>query len=58
MCSTALLEEFSSVTLDAVTSALGGVEKAQHVLEKSLGPVTRRVKSSAALRPRHDFLPA
>lgn len=33
----ALLEEFSSVTLDAVTSALGGAEKAQHVLEKSLG---------------------
>jgi flagellar motor switch protein FliG len=33
-----LLEEFSSVTLEAVTSALGGVEKAQHVLEKSLGP--------------------
>ena len=32
-----LLEEFSSVTLDAVTSALGGVEKAQNVLEKSLG---------------------
>jgi len=37
-----LLEEFSSVTLDAVTSALGGVEKAQHVLEKSLGPVKAR----------------
>jgi len=32
-----LLEEFSSVTLDAVTSALGGLEKAQNVLEKSLG---------------------
>lgn len=32
-----VLEEFSSVTLEAVTSALGGVEKAQHVLEKSLG---------------------
>jgi flagellar motor switch protein FliG len=35
----ALLEEFSSVTLDAVTSALGGAEKAHSVLEKSLGPV-------------------
>lgn len=33
----AVLGEFSSVTLEAVTSALGGVEKAQHVLEKSLG---------------------
>jgi flagellar motor switch protein FliG len=33
----AVLAEFSSVTLEAVTSALGGVEKAQHVLEKSLG---------------------
>jgi flagellar motor switch protein FliG len=32
-----LLQEFSSVTLDGVTSALGGVEKAQNVLEKSLG---------------------
>ena len=38
----ALLEEFSSVTLEAVTSALGGVDKAQHVLEKSLGPVKAR----------------
>ncbi len=37
-----LLEEFSSITLEAVTSALGGVEKAQHVLEKSLGPVKAR----------------
>jgi len=37
-----LLEEFSSVTLEAVTSALGGVEKAQHVLEKSLGQVKAR----------------
>jgi flagellar motor switch protein FliG len=37
-----LLEEFSSVTLEAVTSALGGVEKAQHVLEKSLGPAKAR----------------
>jgi flagellar motor switch protein FliG len=33
-----LLQEFSSVTLEAVTSALGGAEKAQSVLEKSLGP--------------------
>src|SRR5580700_10746855 len=38
----ALLEEFSSVTLEAVTSALGGVEKAQHVLEKSLGQAKAR----------------
>jgi flagellar motor switch protein FliG len=38
----ALLEEFSSVTLDAVTSALGGVEKAQNVLEKSLGQAKAR----------------
>src|SRR5471032_2473712 len=37
-----LLEEFSSVTLEAVTSALGGVEKAQHVLEKSLGQTKAR----------------
>jgi flagellar motor switch protein FliG len=37
-----LLEEFSSVTLEAVTSALGGVEKAQHVLEKSLGQAKAR----------------
>jgi flagellar motor switch protein FliG len=37
-----LLEEFSSVTLEAVTSALGGVEKAQHVLEKSLGSAKAR----------------
>jgi flagellar motor switch protein FliG len=35
----ALLEEFSTVTLDAVTSALGGAERAHSVLEKSLGPV-------------------
>ena len=37
-----LLEEFSSVTLEAVTSALGGVEKAQNVLEKSLGQTKAR----------------
>ena len=37
-----LLEEFSSVTLEAVTSALGGVEKAQNVLEKSLGQAKAR----------------
>ena len=29
-----LLQEFSTVTLEAVTSALGGAEKAQSVLEK------------------------
>jgi flagellar motor switch protein FliG len=34
-----LLEEFSGVALEGVTSALGGAEKAQNVLEKSLGPV-------------------
>src|SRR5271156_4841863 len=38
----ALLEEFSSVTLTAVTSAMGGIERAQFVLEKSLGPVKAR----------------
>ena len=38
----ALLEEFSSVTLEAVTSAFGGVEKAQNVLEKSLGATKAR----------------
>jgi flagellar motor switch protein FliG len=38
----ALLEEFSSVTLEAVTSALGGVERAQTVLEKSLGQAKAR----------------
>ena len=32
-----VLEEFSSITLEGVTSALGGLERAQHVLEKSLG---------------------
>jgi flagellar motor switch protein FliG len=37
-----LLEEFSSITLEAVTSTLGGVEKAQHVLEKSLGQAKAR----------------
>jgi flagellar motor switch protein FliG len=37
-----LLEEFSSVTLEAVTSAFGGVEKAQNVLEKSLGQAKAR----------------
>src|SRR5277367_6494619 len=37
-----LLEEFSSITLEAVTSALGGVEKAQSVLEKSLGQAKAR----------------
>jgi flagellar motor switch protein FliG len=52
-----LLEEFSSVTLEAVTSALGGVEKAQHVLEKSLGPVkAREVLSRVA--PKSTTSPA
>jgi flagellar motor switch protein FliG len=38
----ALLEEFSSVTLEGVTSTLGGVEKAQNVLEKSFGQTKAR----------------
>jgi flagellar motor switch protein FliG len=38
----ALLEEFSTVTLEGVTSTLGGVEKAQNVLEKSLGQTKAR----------------
>ena len=38
----ALLEEFSTVTLDAVTSALGGVNRARNVLEKSLGQAKAR----------------
>jgi flagellar motor switch protein FliG len=38
----AVLEEFSSVTLEAVTSAFGGVERAQTVLEKSFGQVKAR----------------
>lgn len=51
-----LLKEFSSITLEAVTSALGGVEKAQHVLEKSLGQakareVLGRVAPDAAVSP-------
>ena len=56
-----LLEEFSSVTLEAVTSALGGVEKAQHVLEKSLGEakareVLGRVAPEAATSPMREEL--
>ena len=56
-----LLEEFSSVTLEAVTSALGGVEKAQHVLEKSLGQVKARevlgrVAPEAATSPMREEL--
>jgi flagellar motor switch protein FliG len=56
-----LLEEFSSVTLEAVTSALGGVEKAQHVLEKSLGQakareVLGRVAPEAATSPMREEL--
>lgn len=38
----ALIEEFSVLTLDAVTSALGGLDKAQFVLEKTLGPIKAR----------------
>jgi flagellar motor switch protein FliG len=57
----ALLEEFSSVTLDAVTSALGGVEKAQNVLEKSLGQtkakeVLGRVAPEATASPMLEDL--
>jgi flagellar motor switch protein FliG len=57
----AVLEEFSSVTLEAVTSAFGGVEKAQHVLEKSLGAtkareVIGRVAPEAAHSPVVDEL--
>jgi flagellar motor switch protein FliG len=56
-----LLEEFSSVTLEAVTSALGGVEKAQHVLEKSLGQakareVLGRVAPEATTSPMKEEL--
>src|ERR1700679_3171348 len=57
----ALLEEFSSVTLDAVTSALGGVEKAKNVLEKSLGQtkakeVLGRVAPTATASPMLEDL--
>jgi flagellar motor switch protein FliG len=56
-----LLEEFSSVTLEAVTSAFGGVEKAQSVLEKSLGQakakeVIGRVAPDAAPSPMIEEL--
>src|SRR5471032_336620 len=56
-----LLEEFSSVTLEAVTSALGGVEKAQNVLEKSLGQekareVLGRVAPSSTVSPQLEEL--
>ncbi|MEI9998737.1 MAG: hypothetical protein WDO13_05985 [Verrucomicrobiota bacterium] len=56
-----LLEEFSSVTLEAVTSALGGVEKAQNVLEKSLGQakareVLNRVAPEATTSPMVEEL--
>src|ERR1700678_1353657 len=56
-----LLEEFSSVTLEAVTSALGGVEKGQHVLEKSLGQakareVLGRVAPEATASPQLEEL--
>jgi flagellar motor switch protein FliG len=57
----ALLEEFSSVTLEAVTSAFGGVERAQSVLEKSLGQakakeVIGRVAPDAAPSPMVEEL--
>jgi flagellar motor switch protein FliG len=57
----ALLEEFSSVTLEGVTSALGGVERAQNVLEKSMGQakareVLGRVAPESATSPMMDEL--
>lgn len=57
----ALLEEFSSVTLEAVTSTLGGVVKAQNVLEKSLGQtkareVLGRVAPEATVSPMLEDL--
>jgi flagellar motor switch protein FliG len=57
----ALLQEFSSVTLEGVTSALGGVEKAQNVLEKSLGQskareVLGRVAPEATTSPQLEEL--
>src|SRR5471030_2174344 len=57
----ALLQEFSSVTLEAVTSALGGVERAQNVLEKSLGQtkareVLGRVAPEATTSPQLEEL--
>jgi flagellar motor switch protein FliG len=57
----ALLEEFSSVTLDGVTSALGGVERAQSVLEKALGAakaleVMGRVAPQATTSPSVEEL--
>ena len=57
----ALLEEFSSVTLEAVTSAFGGAEKAQNILEKSLGQakakeVIGRVAPDAAPSPMVEEL--
>jgi len=56
-----LLEEFSSVTLEAVTSTLGGVGKAQNVLEKSLGQtkareVLGRVAPEATVSPMLEDL--
>ena len=56
-----LLEEFSSITLEAVTSAFGGVERAQNVLEKSLGQakakeVLGRVAPKATTSPMMEEL--
>jgi flagellar motor switch protein FliG len=56
-----LLEEFSSVTLEAVTSAFGGVGKAQNVLEKSMGQekareVLGRVAPEATSSPMMEDL--
>src|SRR6202453_2673836 len=57
----AVLEEFSSVTLEAVTSTLGGVEKAQSLLQKSIGEVKARevltrVAPDSASSPHRDEL--
>jgi flagellar motor switch protein FliG len=57
----ALLEEFSSVTLEGVTSTLGGVQKAHNVLEKSFGAtkareVIGRVAPDSAQSPMVDEL--
>jgi flagellar motor switch protein FliG len=56
-----LLEEFSSVTLEGVTSALGGVNRAHNVLSKSLGndkarEVLGRVAPDASVSPEIEEL--
>jgi flagellar motor switch protein FliG len=51
-----LLEEFSSVTLEAVTSTLGGIDKARNVLEKSLGQAKAR-EVIGRVAPDHSVSP-